>query len=180
MAGFVPGTRRPAVGGGDVALPDAAFLGVDDRVRELSESQLDVGVDVGSSDMMRPIGDAKMYLHRAPIDVRGGRNGLAALVREGMWQVRLHRRGCMFFVGRRHDMLKVLSWDRNGCAIWTKKIETDEKFHWLASSPRGRAAHPPAAVRRGNASATLKPLSDRHSWNPRLPIHSRTRTAIFK
>ena len=33
--------------------------------------------------MMRPIGEVKVYLHREPIDMRKGRNGLAALVREG-------------------------------------------------------------------------------------------------
>jgi transposase len=43
-----------------------------------------VGLDVGSSAMMRPVGEVKVYLHREPIDMRKGRNGLAALVREGM------------------------------------------------------------------------------------------------
>jgi transposase len=36
--------------------------------------------------MMRPVGDVKVYLHREPIDMRRGRNGLAALVREAMQQ----------------------------------------------------------------------------------------------
>jgi transposase len=36
--------------------------------------------------MMRPMADVKVYLHRAPIDMRTGRNGLAAMVREGMQQ----------------------------------------------------------------------------------------------
>jgi transposase len=80
--------------------------------------------------MMRPIGDVKVYLHREPIDMRRGRNGLAALVREGMGQDPFAPQALYVFVGRRHDMLKVLGWDRNGYAIWTKKIESDEKFHW--------------------------------------------------
>ena len=32
--------------------------------------------------MMRPSGDLQVYLHREPIDMRRGRNGLAALVRD--------------------------------------------------------------------------------------------------
>jgi hypothetical protein len=39
-------------------------------------------------------------------------------------------RRCTLFVGRGYDMLKILGWDRNGYAIWSKKIESDEKFRW--------------------------------------------------
>jgi transposase len=99
-------------------------------VRELSRSILDVGVDVGRSGMMRPSGDVQVYLHRAPIDMRTGRNGLAALVREGMHQDPFAEQALYVFIGRRYDALKILGWDRNGYAIWQKKIESDEKFHW--------------------------------------------------
>ncbi len=80
--------------------------------------------------MMRPMGEVKVYLHRAPIDMRRGRNGLAALVREGMQQDPFAAQALYVFVGRRYDALKILSWDRNGFAVWWKKIESDEKFHW--------------------------------------------------
>src|SRR5271163_682672 len=61
----------------DDGMSDSPSVGLDDRVRELSSSILDVGVDVGRGGMMRPMGDVKVYLHRAPIDMRRGRNGLA-------------------------------------------------------------------------------------------------------
>ena len=80
--------------------------------------------------MMRPVGDVKVYLHRAPIDMRTGRNGLAALVREGMQQDPFAAQALYVFIGRRYDALKILSWDRNGFAVWWKRIESDEKFHW--------------------------------------------------
>jgi transposase len=99
-------------------------------VREFSDGIVDVGVDVGRARMMRPMGDVKVYLHRAPIDMRTGRNGLAALVREGMSQDPFAPQALYVFIGRRHDALKILGWDRNGYAIWQKKIESDEKFHW--------------------------------------------------
>jgi len=80
--------------------------------------------------MMRPSLDVQVYLHREPIDMRRGRNGLAALVREGMQQDPFAAQALYVFVGRRYDSLKILGWDRNGFSIWTKRIESDEKFHW--------------------------------------------------
>jgi cardiolipin synthase len=68
----------------------------------------------GSSVMMRPVGEVKVYLHREPIDMRKGRNGLAALVREGMNQDPFEPDALYVFVGRRYDALKILGWDRNG------------------------------------------------------------------
>jgi transposase len=43
-----------------------------------------VGVGDGRGVMMRPTGELQVYLHREPIDMRKGRNGLAALVRAPM------------------------------------------------------------------------------------------------
>jgi len=80
--------------------------------------------------MMRAVAeDLKVYLYRLPVDMRRGRNGLAALAREVM-QVDPFSQVLLVFVGRRFDALKILYWDRNGFALWWKKIESDEKFHW--------------------------------------------------
>jgi len=80
--------------------------------------------------MMRPMADVKVYLHRQPIDMRTGRNGLAALVHEGMQQDPFAPQALYVFIGRRFDALKILGWDRNGYAIWSKRIESEERFHW--------------------------------------------------
>lgn len=80
--------------------------------------------------MMRAVGDdLKVYLYRQPIDMRRGRNGLAALAREVM-HVDPFSSALFVFIGRRFDTLKILYWDRNGFALWWKKIESDERFHW--------------------------------------------------
>jgi transposase len=127
--GVRAGAHCPA-GGDDDGVSDPPSIGLDDRVRELSGGLVDVGVDVGRGGMMRPVGDVKVYLHRAPIDMRTGRNGLAALVREGMQQDPFAAQALYVFIGRRYDALKILGWDRNGYAIWQKRIESEEKFHW--------------------------------------------------
>jgi hypothetical protein len=64
---------------------DPASRGVDDQVRELSGSRLDVGVDVWSSGMMRPTADVKVYLHREPIDMR--RYAPTKVMRSSWWPV---------------------------------------------------------------------------------------------
>ena len=80
--------------------------------------------------MMRPCGeDLKIYLHRAPIDMRKRRNGLAALAQEAM-KVDPFSGALFIYVGTRFRALKILYWERNGFALWSKKIESAERYHW--------------------------------------------------
>lgn len=80
--------------------------------------------------MMRPVGeDLKIYLHREPVDMRLGRNGLAALA-QGMMRDELFLGALFIFIGRRFDAMKILYWERNGYAIWSKRIESQEKYPW--------------------------------------------------
>jgi hypothetical protein len=60
--------------------------------------------------MMRPVGEVKVCLHREPIDMRKGRNGLAALVREGMSQDPFAPEAQYVFVGGRYDEKAYNSW----------------------------------------------------------------------
>jgi transposase len=81
--------------------------------------------------MMRPVGDdLRIYLHREPVDMRRGRNGLAAIARAAMQEADVFSGALFIFVGRRYDTVKILYWERNGFAIWCKKIETEERYQW--------------------------------------------------
>ena len=51
--------------------------------------------------------DLRVYLHRAPIDMRKQRNGLAALVREVVKQDPFST-ALYCFIGKRRDKLKIL------------------------------------------------------------------------
>lgn len=64
----------------------------------------------------------RIYLSTAPTDMRKGFDSLAALVRESLGYDPLG--GHLFlFVGRQRDRLKILYWDKDGFAVWYKRLE---------------------------------------------------------
>jgi transposase len=71
----------------------------------------------------------KVYLHREPVDMRRGRNGLAALAQEVI-KVSPFSGALFCFIGRRRDRMKCLWWERNGFIVWYKVIESRERFAW--------------------------------------------------
>lgn len=69
-----------------------------------------------------PLGPVKIYLYCKHVDMRKSFDGLHALVQsEFQRDIRL---GDLFlFLNRRLDRLKLLHWDRDGMAIWMKRLE---------------------------------------------------------
>lgn len=64
----------------------------------------------------------RIYLYRAPCDMRKSFDGLCGLVRSELGEDPLS--GSLFvFLNRRRNMLKCLYWDRDGFAIWFKRLE---------------------------------------------------------
>lgn len=64
----------------------------------------------------------RIFLARAPADMRKGFDGLSALVRERLGKDPLSG-DAFVFVGRRRNMLKILLWDISGFWLATKKLE---------------------------------------------------------
>lgn len=64
----------------------------------------------------------RIYLSTSPADMRKGFDSLAELVRKSLGYDPLS--GHLFlFVGRHRDRIKILYWDRDGYALWYKRLE---------------------------------------------------------
>ena len=72
---------------------------------------------------MVPIsGVSRIYLYNGPCDMRKSFDGLCGMVRSELGADPLS--GSLFvFCNRRRNMVKVLYWDRDGFAIWYKRLE---------------------------------------------------------
>jgi transposase len=67
-------------------------------------------------------GGAKVFLCLSPVDMRLGFDRLASLASEVMGEDPLS--GHFFvFPSRRRDRVKILYWDRDGLALWCKRLE---------------------------------------------------------
>jgi transposase len=67
-------------------------------------------------------GVVRVYLHAHPTDMRRSYDGLCALV-ESAFQRDVRCGDLFLFLNRRLDRVKLMYWDRDGIAIWMKRLE---------------------------------------------------------
>ena len=77
----------------------------------------------------------RVFLHTPPTDLRKGFDALCGLVSCALGQDPTC--GHLFlFVNRRRDRIKILYWDRDGLAIWYKRLETPGTFQIPATATK--------------------------------------------
>lgn len=78
--------------------------------------------------MIRPTDEVRVHLCREAVDFRKQMRGLSVLVQEelGLDPFSAH---LFAFCNRRRDHVRILYWERNGFAMWQKKLEK-ERFPW--------------------------------------------------
>lgn len=72
--------------------------------------------------MLALTGATRIYLYRGAADMRKSFDGLSGLIRSELGGDPLS--GALFvFCNRRRTMVKLLYWDRDGLALWYKRLE---------------------------------------------------------
>lgn len=94
----------------------------------------------------------RVYLCLSPCDMRRSFDGLHALVRDHL-QLDAFAGHLYLFANKRRDRVKILYWDRDGFAIWSKRLEE-------GSDVIPRRERPRTALRDHRAGAWS--LAERH------------------
>jgi len=72
----------------------------------------------------------RIYVHAGATDMRKSFDGLSGLVRSVFRAEPLD--GSLFlFLNRRRDRVKILYWDRDGLALWCKKLDSHAPHSFL-------------------------------------------------
>ena len=90
--------------------------------------------------------DTRIYLAATPIDMRRSFDGLCAIVAETLKLNPLD--GHLFlFRGKNADRVKAMYWDRNGLAIWYKRLDSSCCVTAIRSKMRRRSLTPSKGAR---------------------------------
>ena len=74
------------------------------------------------SSLLSPLGQTKIYLYAKPLDMRKSFDGLHAIV-QSEFRSDIRSGDVFLFLNRRLDRIKLIHWDRDGLAIWMKRLE---------------------------------------------------------
>ena len=71
---------------------------------------------------MLNFGSHRIYLYPDFVDMRKSFNGLSILVEES-FRGELYSGSCFVFLNKRKTIVKILYWDSDGFAVWSKQLE---------------------------------------------------------
>jgi transposase len=108
----------------------------------------------------------QLYVATEPVDVRKGFSGLSLYVQSVMRLSPMSGHLFIFF-NRRRDQTRILYWDRNGYAIWAKRLERGR----FVLTPKLLAPGGPATVEAAELGLILEGITlsgarKRPRWEP--------------
>lgn len=108
----------------------------------------------------------QLYVATQPVDVRRSFNGLSLYV-QSVLQLSPTCGHLFIFFNRRRDQVRILYWDRNGYALWAKRLERGR----FALCPKLLCASGPATIEAGELAMILEGISlagarKRPRWEP--------------
>lgn len=87
--------------------------------------------------MIRPAAAVSVYLCIEPVDMRKQAATLALLVEQALGRAVFD--GTVYaFVNRKRDRVKLLTWERNGLVLWTKRLEGADRYLWPRAQSESR------------------------------------------
>lgn len=72
--------------------------------------------------MLALAGTARIFLYKEPTDLRKGFEGLSLAV-ENIFREEITSGAYFVFINKPRNRIKILYWDADGLAIWTKRLE---------------------------------------------------------
>lgn len=79
---------------------------------------------------------AKIYLYAEPVDMRKSFDGLFGIIKSDL-QLDVRDGGVFMFLNLRRNRIKLMYWDKDGIAIWMKRLEKN-CFQRPLRSPDGK------------------------------------------
>jgi transposase len=84
--------------------------------------------------MMFAVNPKRVFLAAGSTDMRKSINGLSILVEQAL-DLDPFAGDLFVFCNRRRNMIKILYWDKNGFALWHKRLEK-HRFRWPTGAER--------------------------------------------
>lgn len=115
----------------------------------------------------------RVFVATQPVDGRKGADSLMAMVRDALGHDPLGGHLFVFF-SRRFDRVRIVYWDRNGFAMWTKRLERG-RFRPLhpVSAELGARAIEAAELALILEGIDLAGARRRPRWEPTRNLHAR-------
>lgn len=79
--------------------------------------------------MIRPSAEVAVYVCIEPVDMRKQAASLALLVEQSLGRA-VFDGGVYAFANRKRDRVKLVTWERNGLVLWSKRLEGADRYVW--------------------------------------------------